>query len=53
MRSLGVVRWNGIELGPAPLAEGDEPKTRKDPVDREAERRRVSLSATARLVRPL
>lgn len=58
MRELGCSRWDGIELGPEPLAaaEGDEtqqPQLTPAQVAARAleERRRITLGATGRLVK--
>lgn len=54
MRALGVTRWNGIELGPDPLAETPSEQTYTPPEVTEArereERRRVAYASSGGLV---
>lgn len=57
MRRLGVVRWDGIELGPAPSTDAPIEQPHVSPEDREkqerADRRSVALAASGGLVKAL
>jgi hypothetical protein len=57
MRRLGVVKWDGIELGPDPLSEApiEQPHVSPEAVEsrERTERNRVALAASGGLVRRL
>lgn len=49
MRALGVTKWNGIELGPAPSETTDEQPSEQqaeDPMKKRAEHQRIASLAS-------